>query len=153
MKLIIGFGNPDREDDGLAWYALLQIAERLGRPSSTVEEGFSPIGLDPDLWFVLQLTPEMSEDIAAYDEVIFVDAHTGAYAEDVRVVEVQPALQTSPLTHHLTPEMLLSITQQVFQSRPAGRLVSIKGENFGFKRGLSPTAQARLDQALELILI
>jgi hydrogenase maturation protease len=152
MKLIIGYGNPDREDDGLAWHALCAIAQRLHRPVPTFEDGFNPSGLDPDLWFVLQLTPEMAEDLSGYDELVFVDAHTGAYAEFVRVADLQPAVQTSPLTHHLTPEMLLALAAELYGLQPRACLVSIKGESFGFRRGLTYAAEERLLQALPHIL-
>ncbi|MFM8321905.1 MAG: hypothetical protein ACKOC5_13410, partial [Chloroflexota bacterium] len=67
MNLIVGYGNPDRQDDGLAWHVLCGIAGRLGRPIPTIEEGFEPMGPDPHMLFVFQLTPEMAELVAGYD--------------------------------------------------------------------------------------
>ena len=40
--LILGYGNLDREDDGVAWHVLQGVAETLGRPALDAETG----GLD-----------------------------------------------------------------------------------------------------------
>ncbi len=43
--------------------------------------------LQVDFAFYLQLTPEMAEEISAYEYVCFLDAHTGAIPEPVRIIE------------------------------------------------------------------
>ena len=48
-SLIIGYGNPDREDDGVAWHILRALTVKLGlfSPSSYEDEfpEFAPINL------------------------------------------------------------------------------------------------------------
>ncbi len=145
--LIIGYGNPDREDDGVAWHILDRLAERIGRPEPA-QAADSLEGADdvPDLLCVLQLDPDLAEAAAGYDRVCFVDAHTGAYAEDIRIEEIAGEFQTSPFTHHMTPETVLALTETLHGRAPQAVVVSVRGYRFGFAHALSP-ATARLAEA------
>lgn len=136
--IVIGYGNPDREDDGVAWHVLCNLAQRLGRPVPTeVPEGFYPTGATPDLLFELQLTPEMTETVAAYARVCFVDAHTGRVPQEISFEPVRSQMQTSPFTHHMTPETLVAMTEEVYDVRVDAVLASVRGYQFGFAVALS----------------
>ncbi|MCD4753589.1 MAG: hypothetical protein K8R40_10995 [Anaerolineaceae bacterium] len=139
-SLIIGIGNYDRQDDGVAWHILCGIAKALGRkiPRDPYGEEFEPNGEKPHLLFTLQIVPEMADLISNYDHVCFVDAHTGAIPTDLQAIEIKPNYQRSPLTHHMTPETILSLTNTVSGSMPEGYLVSVRGYQFGFDQTLSP---------------
>jgi hydrogenase maturation protease len=147
--LFIGYGNPDRQDDGVAWHVLSGIANQLGVETSSSWEDPLPSTPDADFAFHLQLTPELAEDITAYDRVCFVDAHTGKIPENVQVVDISPEYQTSPFTHHLTPEMLLSMSQELYQKTPEAILVSVRGYEFGFETDLSPFTSSLVTEAVE----
>ena len=136
--LIIGFGNLDRQDDGVAWHVLCHLSARLGRPLPDPGAGFQAQGLEPDLLFVLQLTPELAELIAGYQRVCFIDAHTGEIEAELSIRSLEPAFQRSPFTHHLTPDSLLSFAQTLYGRAPQAILVSIRGYHFGFSQELSP---------------
>jgi Ni,Fe-hydrogenase maturation factor len=112
--LIIGYGNFDRQDDGVAWHVLAEVARRLGcAVPLSPEEEFPPNGGKPDFIFELQLTPELAEAIAQYERVCFVDAHTGAVPHDVtlwdgRVVRFDfPEGATTVLLDSRTGEVLV----------------------------------------------
>ncbi len=150
--LLLGYGNPDREDDGVAWHILRAIALELGLPvPESYDEPF-PEGGDIEFAFSLQLTPEMAEDINAFEHVCFVDAHTGSIPEAVRLIAVDSEFQRSPLTHHLTPQSLLSICKTVYGGRPNAALLSVRGYRFLFSRELSEETQTLVPQAVNLIL-
>lgn len=152
-RLILGYGNVDRQDDGVAWHVLVEVYRRLGRGSSPEpDEGFLIEGVNPDFLYALQLTPEMAETAAGYDQICFVDAHTANIAADLQVTEVQAVFQSSPFTHHMTPETLLTFCQTLYQRAPHAILVSIRGYEFGFARSLSPQTQRLADQAIQHIL-
>ncbi len=147
--LFLGYGNVDRQDDGVAWHVLKGIATQLGlEPSSTWED---PLPSSPTIGFrfELQLTPEMAEDLTDFDRVCFVDAHTGKIPEDVQMVRVQAEYQTSPFTHHLTPEMLLSMCETLYNKTPKAILISVRGFEFGFETELSPATETLLPQAIQ----
>jgi hydrogenase maturation protease len=135
--LFLGYGNPDRQDDGVAWHVLKGVALELGlTPPETWEDEF-PSAPEVAFRFELQLTPEMAEDIRAFDRVCFVDAHTGRIPAEVQFTPLGPGFQTSPFTHHLTPEMLLNLCLSLYGTAPKGVLLSIRGYGFGFETELT----------------
>ena len=151
--LILGYGNPDRQDDGVAWHVLVSVAQQLERPvPETFEEEFEPGGATPDFLFVLQLVPELAETLAAYERVCFVDAHTGNVTEDVHLTNVNAQFQASPFTHHMTTATCLTLAQTIYHQFPEAILVSVKGYQFGFARSLSPETEALASQATNMIL-
>lgn len=150
--IIIGYGNPDREDDGVAWHVLAALARRMGRDvPAEPENGMEPAGEDVDFLFQLQLTPEIAEIIAGYERACFVDAHTGALPDELSIRPIDPQFQASPFTHHMTAETCLSIAQTLYGSWPKAVLVSIRGYQFGFSRGLSSQTAVLAGQAVEAI--
>jgi hydrogenase maturation protease len=151
--LIIGYGNADRQDDGVAWHVLARLANRLGRSAPLeIGEGFEFEQKSPEFLYALQLTPEMAETIAIFERICFIDAHTGSLPEDIKIVPLQANYQNSPFTHHMTPETLLAFVETLYNSRPSAILVSIRGYEFGFARDLSPGTKALADRAVDEIL-
>jgi hydrogenase maturation protease len=149
--LLIGYGNPDREDDGVAWHILRAVSEKLGLPAPDSYEDEFPQFPQIDFAFHLQLTPEMAEDISTYRYVCFVDAHTGNIPEPVRLIAVESEFQASPFTHHLTPQSLLSMCETIYGKKPEAVLLSVLGRRFLFSRQLSEETAALLPEAVELI--
>ena len=154
-NLIIGYGNPDREDDGVAWHILRALALHFGCGHADTFNG-SLFDIDlgepqhradiPDLQLELQLMPEVSETLADYDKVCFVDAHTGALARELNMEPITARVQNSPFTHHLTPEMCLQLAKSAYGKTPQGMVVSVRGYQFGFAHTLSPqTAQLAVE--------
>jgi len=150
--LILGYGNPDREDDGVAWHILRAIAVQHGLPAPASYEDEFPEDDSLDFAFFLQLTPEMAEDIVGYERVCFVDAHTGSIPVPVRLVEVESEFQHSPFTHHLTPQSLLSMCESLYSRKPNAALLSVRGYSFGFSRELSAQTTALVPEACKLAL-
>ena len=149
---MIGYGNPDRQDDGVAWHVLHALAIQLTLPAPDSYEDEFPPNNRLDFAFTLQLTPEMSEQISLYEQVCFVDAHTGSIAGKVQLVPVESQFQHSPFTHHLTAQSLLSMCQSLYGKAPQAMLLSVRGYQFEFERQLSSETAALLPQALELLL-
>ncbi len=148
---MIGYGNPDRQDDGVAWHVLHALAVRWHLPAPDFYEEDFPPNEDLDLAFTLQLTPEMAEQIAGYRRVCFVDAHTGSVASDVQLVRLAGRFQHSPFTHHLTAETLLSMCQELYGKAPEAALVSVRGYHFEFERTLSAETATLVPEAVGLI--
>jgi len=151
-SLVIGFGNLDRQDDGVAWHILASLAKRLGRnPDNSTQEDYEFGGSAPELVFVLQLTPELSEKIAQVDQVCFVDAHTGSVPEELHAVPLTIEFQNSPFTHHMTPETCLALANALYGNAPPALLVSVRGYEFGFSRSLSTQTQALVNPAVDRV--
>ncbi len=151
--LIIGYGNPDRQDDGVAWHVLQGVAKALGIDQLDAEY---PDIADPTgkvhLRYLLQLVPELAEELVKYDKVCFIDAHTAEISEEIRVVELIPIYKSSPFTHHLTPETLLEISRTIYNANPLTLLVSIKGYEFNFSNLLSERTANLIPEAVQIIL-
>jgi hydrogenase maturation protease len=149
--LMLGYGNPDREDDGVAWHILRALTEKLGLiPPDSYEDEF-PESSAIDFAFYLQLTPEMAEEVAEYKYVCFIDAHTGNIPEPVRLIEVESEFQNSPFTHHLTPQSLISMCETIYGKKPDAALLSVLGYRFLFSEALSKETAKLVPQAVDLI--
>ncbi len=149
--LLLGYGNPDREDDGVAWHILRALAVKMGLPAPDSYEDDFPENPHVDFAFYLQLTPEMAEDISGYEYVCFVDAHTGNIPEEVRIIDVESDFQKSPFTHHLTAQSLLSICETLYNTKPESALLSVRGYRFLFSRTLSEPTSVLVTEAVELV--
>lgn len=149
--LVIGYGNPDREDDGVAWHIQHALINKMELPAPASYEDEFPQAAQIDFAFYLQLTPEMAEEIAAYEYVCFLDAHTGNIPEEVRLIDVESDFQRSPFTHHLTPQSLISICETLYEKKPKAVLLSVRGYQFLFSRQLSDETMVLVPQAVELI--
>lgn len=151
--LICGYGNIDRQDDGVAWHVLQALASLLGTGIPTFpEEGIYPLDDGVDYSFSLQLFPEMAENLAPYERVCFVDAHTGRVPGEIHREDLLPQFQASPFTHHLTPGSLLSIAAELYGHAPRGVLFSVRGYEFGFERSLSARTASLAGEAARRIV-
>jgi len=151
-SLLIGYGNPDREDDGLAWHVLSKLAGRFGQPIPLdYELDFVDYHQSPDFQFLLQLTPEIADLVKNYQRVCFVDAHTGNIHDDLRMTPLVGEYQSSPFTHHLTPASCLAVCKSIYQVEPEAILVSVRGFQFGFHQSLSAQTSDLVDLAVQKI--
>ena len=135
----------------MAWHILRAYIIRLGLSAPLTYEDEFPVNEHLDFEFNLQLTPEMAEDISAYECVCFVDAHTGDIPEPVRLIEVESEFQRSPFTHHLTPQSLLAMCETIYKKKPRAALLSVRGYKFGFDRELSDESGALVPEAVNLL--
>jgi hydrogenase maturation protease len=134
--LLIGFGNPGRQDDGLG-PGIVEELERLSPPG---------VRLDADY----QLAIENAADLAEADRVIFVDAAVEG-PEPFLARRLEPAAQASFSSHVLGPEGVLAICEQIYRRRPEAVLVGVRGYSFEFAEGVTEKARQNQSRALEFI--
>jgi hydrogenase maturation protease len=151
--IIIGYGNIDRSDDGVAYAIINLVRQNLGQ--NILEEGDT--GLEElsggiDSVFLPQLVPEIMELLKDYEQIIFVDAHAGVELEDLNCSRLSPQYVSSTFTHHMTPEALLAFLKTLYQHEPEAYLVSVRAHEFDFKRTFSPKTQSLLNPASEKIM-
>lgn len=151
--LVIAYGNTDRQDDGVAWHILRELAQQLGAflPLSPAEECEKEIG-NIHLRYMLQLIPEIADDFQHYDRVVFIDAHTGNVKDNLHIENLPATYQPSPLTHHLTPSSCLAIAEALHHTTPQALLVSVRGYEFGFSSTLSENCARLVPPAAGAIL-
>ncbi len=146
--LIIGFGNADRQDDGVGWHIIHNLADRIHQtppddPGAAIEIEHETV----NLLYILQIYPELAETLSHYRRVCFVDAHTGDIEEEIVWRQIEPAYEKSPLTHHMSPSTVLSISAMIYDNVPETYLLSVRGYDFQFNRALSPKTASLAETA------
>jgi hydrogenase maturation protease len=154
--LVIGYGNPSRNDDGVGLAVVNQLRLRLGQKTlDDATDGLDELGADPaiglDTLFLQQLTPELAETVAAYDRLILVDAHTGAYPDLVKRSDLWPRHDPAMVSHILKPEHLLALALQFCGKAPRAELISVRGFDFNFGETLSQRTAQGVAQVVQQI--
>ena len=136
--LVLAYGNPGRQDDGLG----PALAERLA------EHDLPGVRVESDL----QLQLEDVTRIAEHDVVVFADA-TVSGPGPFSFRRTQPGGSISFTTHSVSPAALLTLAREHFQAEPAGWVLAVRGYAFeGFGDGLSEKAAANLDDAARFLV-
>ncbi|MCC7519234.1 MAG: hydrogenase maturation protease [Verrucomicrobiae bacterium] len=135
--LVLGYGNPDRNDDGAGWAAIEAL--HAGPPPDT------------ELDTAHQLEVEMAERIASFDRVVFVDAAVPEFPEPLAIFEIAPGWRSHATAHHLTPGDLLALAETLYGKKPRVTLVTIRGRDFHFGSTLSPETRAAVEEAVQRI--
>jgi hydrogenase maturation protease len=134
--LVLGYGNPGRQDDGLG-PAVAAGIDRLGWPNLTAFDNY-------------QLNIEDAMDVADHDVVWFVDAaKTGASPYAVHTVS--PAASIEFTSHLVRPEAILAIARQCYGRAPQAFMLAVRGYEFEFIEALTPAATDNLRDALAML--
>jgi hydrogenase maturation protease len=107
--LVIGYGNPLRQDDGIGWRAaeLLELALPAG---------------SAEIVQCHQLTPELAANLQGASLVVFLDAACDQEPGAISSVPVQ-AEGAVVWSHYLTPGQLLSLSEQLGGQAPPAFLI------------------------------
>ena len=149
--LLIGYGNPLRQDDGLGWRIAMAI-EALGLAGLRVLTA-------------QQLTLELAAPIALAEAVVFVDAVYGKSAANDSAQAIEP-LALKPLhhnpqapdpgpqtwSHQLAPQALLILAGQLYGHQPAALQLLVPAQWDGHGEGFSPCSAAALPTAMALLV-
>jgi len=134
--LILGYGNPGRQDDGLGPAAVSEI-ESMGLSNTTAFENY-------------QLNIEDAMDVASHDIVWFIDAaKTGQSPYSVRAVSPSSTIEFT--SHIVRPEAILAIARQCYGGSPQAFLLVIRGYEFEFIEALTPGAKDNLHAAVAML--
>jgi hydrogenase maturation protease len=151
--LVIGFGNLDRADDGVAFHVVNAFRRRRGQAAlDEGNTGLEELGAPVDSVFIGQLVPEMIDMLDDYDRVVFVDAHVDPALDDLYCAAVSTDEAGLAFTHHMSPATLLAFFKALNGRDLEGHLVSIRGRDFDFHRDLSVEAVTLVEPAVDRIL-
>jgi hydrogenase maturation protease len=139
--LILACGNTLREDDGVGPF-LAQWAEERWRNDPRVRV------LCDHQW-----TPEMVEEVAQAESVVFIDCATDCAPGEIRTMTVEPAQDNSKLgTHHLDAPQLLALSNQLYGTLPrSSLLLTVGAGSLELREGFSEAVQAALPAASSLM--
>jgi len=134
-RLVIGYGNDLRGDDGAGRAAADALAECHLTGVSVLS--------------VHQLTPELAPLLADAGMVVFLDASASSDAA-VSLAHLSPAATGGPPGHFATPERLLLLTQEVYGRTPRSCLITIPAEQFTPGAPFSARARTGIARAVEM---
>lgn len=133
--LVIGYGNPLREDDGVGWVA----AEAVGNAVTMFP------GTQIDVETVHQLLPELADPISLADLVIFIDAAvSGKPGEILQHVVMPQGEKPGAFSHQVGPAGLLESARVLYGRFPPAYLFTITAAQMGYSETLSPAVAAAL---------
>lgn len=151
--LVIGFGNLDRADDGVAFSVVNAFRKRFGQAALDEDStGLENLEGQVDSAFIAQLVPEMIDLLDGYEQVIFVDAHVDPALAKLHCGAVSPDEAGLTFTHHMSPATLLAFFKALHGRELEGHLVSIFGRDFDFHRDLSPETGSLVEAAVDRIM-
>jgi hydrogenase maturation protease len=131
--LVIGFGNPAREDDG------------LGPAAAEMIEASNIDGVEVDIDY--QLSVEHAADIARHRVVVFIDASVSG-DEPYEFKRVTPKHVESFSSHSVSPEQVLGLAGNLFNAETEGYMLGIRGYSFEmFKENMTDKARSNLELA------
>jgi hydrogenase maturation protease len=134
--LVLGYGNPGRQDDGLGPAVSARIAAQ-GWPFVTAHDNY-------------QLNIEDALDVADHDVVWFVDAtKTGPAPFAIERIEPADSLEFS--SHLVRPEAILALASRYYGATPQAFLLGIRGYAFEFVEALTPAATENLHLAVAML--
>jgi hydrogenase maturation protease len=140
--LIVGYGSPIRQDDGMGWRAAELLRQALPTEIATVIEDH-------------QLTPELVTSLKETGLVIFLDAAADLSPGTIRLQALRPA-KVEPWSHHILPEQLLKLAEQVNGNVPRAFLITGGVQDMNLCQQLTATgemcAAGMADLARRLIL-
>ena len=137
LVLVLGYGNPGRQDDGLG-PAAAEAIESLRLPGVRTSANY-------------QLAIEDASDAAECASVIFVDASKSG-AAPFSVAPVLPSSEVACFASHIVPpDVIIGLCRRVYGRTPDARLIGIRGYAFDFDEGLTRRARANLERAIAYI--
>jgi hydrogenase maturation protease len=132
--LVLGFGNPGRQDDGLG-PAFAEAVAAWSLPEVATDANY-------------QLLVEDAEAVARHEVVVFADADAsgpGPFSFE----GLLPRSELGFTSHSLGPAAVLALAEELFGARPQAYLLGIRGYEFeGMDETLTAKARVNLEQAL-----
>jgi hydrogenase maturation protease len=151
--LVIGYGNALRTDDGVGWHAARLLAgdPRLAGVVVVAEH---------------QLVPELAFDLSLASLVILLDASTETPAGTVTVRSMAPpgkatsdghtrpdgpVVSPGTSSHHVGPEVLLTLARELYGRAPKAVVVSVGVTEMGLGERLTPDVEAVLPAVADIV--
>ena len=136
--LIYGIGNPSRQDDALGIVFVEKLQEWVER------EKLPNISFDSNY----QLNIEDAYDVSEKDMVVFVDGSVEPI-DGFHFRQIFPGDSISISSHSMSPESILSLCDELYDAKPAGFLLTIKGFSWEMDSAMTEKARENLNSSLE----
>jgi hydrogenase maturation protease len=135
---IAGFGNIDRQDDGVG----IILASRIAKWIKSKNEN------DVKLLLEHQLLPEMAEELQGIDIAIFVDADMQQHENGWHITELCPNSRIEGFNiHSMGPAWLLQLSEQLGTSPKRAITLSVSGSSFDFSNCITSECEVCMHAA------
>jgi hydrogenase maturation protease len=134
--VIIGYGDPLREDDGVGWRAAELLEQKLPAGAAEIIQCY-------------QLTQELAANFEGASVVVFLDAARDQAPGVVTSVPVRPE-GAVVWSHYLTPGQLLTVSEQLGGKAPPAFLIRGGIEHMELREGLTASGEQTASQMADL---
>lgn len=147
--LILACGNTLREDDGVGPWLAAWAEERFHNDTRV------------HVIARQQWTPDLAEEIAQAESVLFIDCSVELPPGSLRITQVEPSTPVQGLaTHHQGAAELLALARDLYDSLPSkAQLLTIGAGSTDLREGFStavmtvlPQATSALDETVQHLL-
>jgi hydrogenase maturation protease len=138
--LVYGYGNPGRQDDVLG----IKLADTIS--DWALQNHYNFVETDSNY----QLNIEDASSIYDKDLVIFADA-SQEVMESYLFTRVFPDSKVGFTMHHVKPEYIQYLCNEIYQVAPESYLLHIKGYQWDFLGDLTGQAEANLNKAVDFL--
>ncbi|MCX6985726.1 MAG: hydrogenase maturation protease [Lentisphaerae bacterium] len=139
--LIYGIGNPSRQDDALGIVFVEKLQEWADR------EKLENISFDSNY----QLNIEDAYDVSEKDVLVFVDASVEPI-DGFFFRQIFPGDSISISTHSMSPESVLSLSEELYGKKPSAFLLTIKGFSWELDASMTDKAVKNLNSAIVFVM-
>ena len=144
--LIVGIGNPGRQDDGLG----PALVERLAGSRPPERSVVQIAGGTADAFWAYQLNIEDAPLVREYELVVFADACVEGDGP-AAMGPIEPAAAIAFTTHEMSPASVLALGEELYGNAPRAFLLAIRGYSWEMEEGLTAEAAKNLDLAESLL--
>lgn len=117
MRVIIGYGNTLRGEDGFGVEVLRQL-QKFDLENTKFVEAY-------------QLTPELCLELLDADEVIFIDAFYSKNNEYSLIVPLSSYTDIN-ISHHMSPQFIIEMLKNIYQKNISYCIFSMATSYFDF---------------------
>jgi len=135
--LVIGYGSTLRGDDAVGRLVVERVSERSLPNVTTIS--------------VTQLVPELAEQIAKAQAVIFVDACAENEGCGVEAREISRLPVVGDMSHTAAPQEILALASACFDREPRAWLVAVPSTAFELTDGISSMAHLNVQSATRAV--
>jgi hydrogenase maturation protease len=144
--LLIGIGNPGRQDDGLG----PALVERLAGSRPPERSVVQIAGGTADTFWAYQLNIEDAHLLRDYEVVVFTDACLEGDGP-AAMGPIEPAAAIAFTTHEMSPASVLALGEELYGETPRAFLLAIRGYAWEMEEGLTAESVPNLDLAESLL--
>lgn len=140
--LVVGVGNPVREDDGVGLVLAQRLAAHFGPSLACLELFQADVGV--------------AEQAAGFEHLLVIDAREGREGKPFELCPLVAAAGLSQprgfVSHVFDWGQILALARDLFGRAPEAQLLAVSASSFGYSETLSAECAANAEQAFAFLV-